>query len=184
MRHYGYAGPGKVLHPVYLQKIKEWQTRIQREGWLENEVHSILVEFRSLARYRIEIVDHWDTLKEFMEAGFSGDCMNIVVFLMATLRSVGYSNQMRLLVAKSLFEDHALLHLELPDGRWRVYDVVPRSVPRVEMDALKPVVKFDEKRIVWFPPEKGAPPYASQFPHPLAAARSGVCHQGHTETEP
>ena len=48
-------GDRASLHPVYREKIKDWQMRIQREGWSEKQVHSILLQFRSLATYRMEI---------------------------------------------------------------------------------------------------------------------------------
>ena len=35
------------VHPVYREKIKEWQMRIQREGWSESQVRSVLLQFRA-----------------------------------------------------------------------------------------------------------------------------------------
>ena len=141
------------LHPVYREKIKDWQMRIQREGWSENEVHSLLRDFRSMATYRMEIGNHWDTPKEFMDKGFASDCKNIATYEMGALKKIGYPHQVRILIVHALFEDHALLRIELPEGGWKVYDVVPQNVPTPEARLLKPVVEFDEKRVEWYPSE-------------------------------
>ena len=77
------------VRPVYQEKIREWQMRIKREGWAESQVHEILSQFRALVAYRMEIVDHWDTPKEFAEKGFSGDCEDMAIFMMATLKRLG-----------------------------------------------------------------------------------------------
>ncbi|MGD0662732.1 MAG: hypothetical protein ABSD38_32170 [Syntrophorhabdales bacterium] len=165
------AGPGDraSLHPVYREKIKDWQMRIQREGWSENQVHSILLQFRSLATYRMEIGDHWDTPREFIDKGFASDCKNIAAFEMGALKQLGYPYQVRILIVHALFEDHALLRIELPEGEWKVYDVVPQNVPTPEARLLKPVVEFDEKRVEWYPSENLAS-YDLRKGNPLAAA--------------
>jgi len=98
----------------------------------------------------MEIQDHWDTPKEFIERGFSGDCEDITVFMMGTLKRLRYPHQIRILIVHELFEDHALLRVEMPEGGWKVYDVVPRQIPVREVSLLKPVVEFDEKNIAWF----------------------------------
>jgi len=144
------------IHPLYREKIEEWQLRIQREGWSESQVHTLLKQFRGLATYRMEIQDHWDTPKEFIQKGFSGDCEDIAVFMMGTLKRLGYPQRVRILIVHDLFEDHALLRVEMPEGGWKVYDVVPRKVPSREASLLKPVVEFDEANMAWFTP-KAAP---------------------------
>ncbi len=167
------AGPGDraSLHPVYREKIKDWQMRIQREGWSETQVHSILLQFRGLATYRMEIGDHWDTPKEFMQKGFASDCKNIATYEMGALKQLGYPYQVRILIVHALFEDHALLRIELPEGGWKVYDVVPQNVPTPEARLLKPVVEFDEHRVEWYPSETLAS-YDSRKASSLAAAVS------------
>ena len=150
------SGDGASLHPVYREKIKDWQMRIQHEGWSESEVHSLLRDFRSMAAYRVEIGDHWDTPREFMEKGFASDCKNIATFEMGALKRLGYPYQVRILIVHALFEDHALLHIELPEGGWKVYDVVPQNVPTPEARLLRPVVEFDERSVEWYPAEERA----------------------------
>ena len=141
------------IHPAYREKIRNWQQRIQREGWSQGQVESILGQFRSLVSYRMEIRDHWDTPKEFMRNRFSGDCEDIVVFMMGALKRMNYPYRVRILVVRTLFEDHALLRLELPDGGWRVYDVAASAVRAVEPGRLTPVVEFDETTVVWHSPK-------------------------------
>jgi len=143
------------IDPVYREMIQEWQLRMQREGWSESQVHAILFQFRRLAAYRMEIRDHWDTPKEFIRKGFSGDCEDITVFMMGTLKRLGYPYRVRILIVHGLFEDHALLRMEMPEGGWKIYDVVPRNVPIREASLLKPVVEFDEKGMNWFPTQAG-----------------------------
>jgi len=165
------AGPGDraSLHPVYRDKIKDWQMRIQREGWSETQAHSILLQFRSLATYRMEIGDHWDTPREFMRKGFASDCKNIASYEMGALKQLGYPYRIRILIVHALFEDHALLRIELPEGGWKVYDVVPLNVPTPEARLLRPVVEFDEHRVEWYPSETLAS-YDSRRGNSLAAA--------------
>lgn len=157
---WGCAAPGPTgrewVQPVYREKINEWQMRIQREGWSESQIHSILRQFRALAAYRMEIVDHWDTPKEFMRKGFSGDCEDITVFMMGTLKQLGYPHRVRVLIVAGLFEDHALLRLEMPEGGWKVYDVVPPNVPAPASYLLRPLVEFDETGVNWFPSQAEA----------------------------
>jgi hypothetical protein len=163
------SGDRAALHPVYREKIKDWQMRIQHEGWSESQVHSLLRDFRSMAAYRVEISDHWDTPREFMEKGFASDCKNIATFEMGVLKRLGYPYQVRILIVHALFEDHAVLHVELPEGAWKVYDVVPQSVPTPEARLLRPVVEFDERSVEWYPAEEGAS-LGSRKGTPLAAA--------------
>jgi hypothetical protein len=72
--------------------------------------------------------------------------------MMGTLKKLGYPHGMRVLITRSLVEDHALLMLEMPDNEWRVYDVAPQTVHRPAMDRLEPIVEFDDKLVKWYPP--------------------------------
>ncbi len=165
----GGSGDRASLHPVYRDKIRDWQMRIQREGWSESQVHSILLQFRSVATYRMEIGDHWDTPREFMEKGFASDCKNIAAFEMGVLKQLGYPYQVRILIVHALFEDHALLRIELPEGAWKIYDVVPQNVPTPEARLLRPVVEFDERNVEWYPSETLAS-FDNRKGSPLAGA--------------
>ncbi len=145
------TGTGERINPVYREMIREWQMRIQREGWSNKQVNAILVQFRGLATYRVDIRDRWDTPGEFMQKGFSGDCEDIVVFMMGTLKKLGYPHGLRVLIARSLIEDHALLMVQMPDNEWRVYDVTPPTVRILAINRLEPIVEFDEKQVTWYP---------------------------------
>lgn len=145
----GGNGPERV-NLLYQEKIEEWQRRIRREGWSENQVNRILVQSRALVTYRMEIRDRWDTPRGFMARGFSGDCEDIVVFAMGTLRRLGYPHAIRVLVVHGIFEDHAFLKVEMPEGEWKVYDVASEKVRTGEIAMLKPVVEFDERRVIWY----------------------------------
>jgi hypothetical protein len=129
--------------------IREWQLRMQKEEWSEGRVHSILLHFRTLATYRAETSDHWDTPREFLERHFSGDCEDIAVFMMWTLRKIGYPYKVKILIVRSVPGDHALLKIEMPEGGWKVYDVVPSGVSVRRPNLLRPVVEFDEKSVDW-----------------------------------
>ena len=137
------------VDPVYKEMIREWQLRMQKEEWSEDLIHSILFQFRTIATYRTEAVDHWDTPKEFMRRGFSGDCEDIAVFMMWTLRKIGYPHKAKILIVGSVLGDHALLKIEMPEGGWKVYDVVPSGVPVRRPNLLRPIVEFDEKSVDW-----------------------------------
>jgi hypothetical protein len=145
------------VRPVYQERIREWQMRIRQEGWSENGVHDLLLQFRSLAAYRVEIRDHWDTPADFIEQRFSGDCKNIAVFEMGVLKQLSYPYGVRILIVHALFEDHALLKVEMPEGGWRIFDVASENVPMLRPGLLRPVAEFDEKRVSWYPPQTNAP---------------------------
>lgn len=145
------TGTGERINPVYRDMIRDWQMRIEREGWSNRQVNAILAQFRGLATYRGETRDRWDTPGEFMQKGFSGDCEDIVVYMMGTLKKLGYPYGVRVLIARSLVEDHALLTVQMPDTEWRVYDVAPPVVRIFPMNRLEAIVEFDEKQIKWHP---------------------------------
>ncbi|NWF53348.1 MAG: hypothetical protein HXY45_00965 [Syntrophaceae bacterium] len=149
----GCAGSGTAsrqkIDPIYQEKIRDWQKRIQREGWSESRVNSVLAEARGLVTYRMEIRDHWDTPRAFRGNGYSGDCEDIVVFMMGTLRRLEYPHNIRVLVVRSLFEDHALLRVEMPGGFWKAFDVASSPIRPVDPARLAPIVEFDETTVVW-----------------------------------
>ncbi len=136
---------------VYREKTDGWQMKIRMEGWSESRVHSILLQFRGLAAYRMEIADHWDTPKGFMQKGFSGDCGHVGVSTMGTPKRPGYPHRVRVLIVEGLFGDHALLRTEMPEGGWKAYDVVHPGVPVPAPSLFRPVVGFDERAVDWFP---------------------------------
>ena len=135
---------------VYREQIEEWQKRVQERGWTQNHVDDVIKGCLRLAQYEPEETDHWDTPQEFMHKGFKGDCEDIAVFIMATLKRLEYPRGVRILAVKTLLGDHAVLKVEMPDGEWKMFETVP--IPLCEFDQLfyRPIVEFDEKTIVYY----------------------------------
>lgn len=138
----------KALHSLDLRLIKDFQQRIAREGWSNEMVVELLVESQKLTRASLEIEDHWDTPQEFVAKNFEGDCEDIAIFMLATLRTLGYPHQARVLAAKTMFADHALLKVEMPDNSWQVFETTRAINPKARL-AYTPIVEFDEKRIIF-----------------------------------
>lgn len=138
------------IHGVYHDQIKDWQKRVQEQGWSRTRVDDVVKGSLNLVLYEPEETDHWDTPQEFISKGFKGDCEDIAVFIMATLKRLDYPHGVRILGVKTLMGDHAVLKVELPDGQWKMYETVP--VPLIEVDQLfyRPIVEFDEKSIVYY----------------------------------
>ena len=135
---------------LYYEKIKEWQLRIKDEGWSEGLVTDVVRNLTKLAKYRKDEYDSWDTPKEFIGRGFEGDCEDIAIFVMGTLKRLEYPYLVRVLAVSTSDQDHALLRVRLPEGDWKIYDTM--SFPLKEIDRLfyRPIVEFDENDIIYF----------------------------------
>jgi hypothetical protein len=138
------------VEDFYGRKIKDWQERIRREGWTEASVRGLVAECRSLVNYQMELRDHWATPREFIANGFQGDCEDIATFLMGTLKRLEYPHRVRILVVRSLFNAHALLKVELPDGRWAFFETMPQGRLDVTATRLQPLVEFDETHVAYY----------------------------------
>jgi len=145
-----YRPAPEQTHGLYRDQIRDWQKRVHEQGWSRSTVDEVIKSSLSLVKFEPEEEDHWDTPKEFIAKGFRGDCEDIAVFMMATLKRLDYPNGVRILGVKSLTGDHAVLKVEMPDGEWKMYETVP--IPLVEIDQLfyRPIVEFDEKSIVYY----------------------------------
>jgi predicted transglutaminase-like cysteine proteinase len=158
--------PGRI-NDLYYEQIMDWQKRIKEEGWAENHVDEVVNQCIKFSKYRTEKQDHWDTPKEFIQRGFQGDCEDIAIFIMATLKQLNYPYNVRIMVVRALTVDHAVLKVQMPNTKWKIYETVP--VPFGEIDRLfyRPIVEFDEKNIIYFeqksPLERrvGSPPVIS-----------------------
>jgi len=139
--------PNRGLDDPYGKKIRDWQERIRREGWTEGTVRGLMADCRGLVRYQLELKDHWSTPREFLANGLEGDCEDIAGFLMGTLKRLGYPHRVRILIARDLFNHHALLKVELPNGRWLIFETTPGGRLEVEPARLQPIVEFDEREI-------------------------------------
>ena len=145
-----YQPAPSTLDGAYYEQIRDWQDRVRQEGWTRNLLDDVVKGCLRLAKYRLEKDDHWDTPREFMEKGFQGDCEDIAVFILATLKRLGYEKPVRVMAVKTLMGDHALVKVALPRGDWKTYETVP--VPLGEVDRLfyRPIVEFDEERILYY----------------------------------
>lgn len=138
----------KTLHSLDTNIIKEFKNRVAQEGWSNEMVVELLVKSQKLTRAALDIEDHWDTPQEFVDRNFEGDCEDIAIFMLATLRTLGYPHQARILAAKTMFVDHALLKVEMPDNTWHVFETTQAINTKVRL-AYTPIVEFDEKRIIF-----------------------------------
>ncbi|MEE9544688.1 MAG: hypothetical protein V3V55_03705, partial [Rhodospirillales bacterium] len=136
---------------LYYEQIRDWQKRIKEEGWADNLVDDVVNQIVKISKYRKEKEDHWDTPNEFIRRGFQGDCEDIAIFMMGTLKQLKYPYHIRILAVETLTGDHhAILKVEMPDRKWKIYEAVP--IPLSEIDQLfyKPLVEFDEENIIYF----------------------------------
>lgn len=150
----GTTSPGaqrQSTEQPYYRQIREWQQRIEKEGWAENRVEQVLNWSLGFVTYEMEIDDHWATPKEFVRNGFRGDCEDIAIFLMGTLKRLNYPHRIRILAVTGVFENHALLKVEMPDGTWKIYDTYSDN-PYSLHAYYRPLVEFDEKNIFSIPP--------------------------------
>ena len=138
------------VNVIYDFQIKEWQERVIKEGWSENIVEDVVNQCIKLSKYKTEDFDHWDTPKEFREKGFQGDCEDIAVFAMSTLKRLEYPYGVRILAVKALFGYHAILKVEMPARDWKIYETVPLPLNEIDRLFYRPIVEFDEKTIVYY----------------------------------
>jgi transglutaminase-like putative cysteine protease len=129
--------------------IEDWQRRIQAEGWTRYIIDEIMEDCVSLTQYRLEIDDHWDTPREFFQRGLRGDCEDIAVFMLATLKNLDYPHQVRIAATRTILgtEHHALLKVEMPDRTWRLFETMPGQARRTDPSPDKVLFEFDEKNI-------------------------------------
>ena len=121
---------------VYQDKIQEWQHRQETEGWTSSLVRDIVSGCRQVAKYESEPFpnDHWKTYSEFVTSNFRGDCEDITFFAGMTLRRLGYPHGVKgviyrnpVLKTNGYYMDHTVLSVEMPDGRWEVFNSVGAS---------------------------------------------------------
>jgi hypothetical protein len=136
----------------YYQKIKQWQKRIEKEGWSVALIDDVMYQSRRLTRYEMEFDDEWQTPGSFVRDGLRGDCEDIAFFMMGTLKQLGYPYLTRVLVIEDLFADHAQLKVELPDRSWKWYETTRRRAYYRQPQAWKPIVEFDEATIIYYTP--------------------------------
>jgi len=128
----------------YYEHIRDWQIR----DWQERDVSSVINFCLKYVVYTYDPPDHWQTYQEMINSDFHGDCEDIALFMAGTLRALGYPYQIRILLVKIIEGEHAMLKVELPNGKWRVYQTV--DAPLWQIDVFVPICEFDEKEIYTF----------------------------------
>ena len=131
----------------YLEQIKDWQQRQQKEGWTIELVDEIVREVRWNASYVPDAIetDYWDTFREAYNKGFMGDCEDIAVAIVGTLKHLNYPHKAMIRIVMTATPlDHAIVVVEMPDGEMREYD----SVISTAVDVLfyRKVTDFDESK--------------------------------------
>jgi len=145
------TGCSLVRNPVdvkaqYLEQIKEWQQRQQKEGWTIDLVDNILEGTKWLTSYVFDEGDHWDTYKEISNKGLMGDCEDKAVAMIGSLKYLGYPHRAMVRIVTTMQPaDHAIVVVEMPDGNIREYDSITSSF--LDRMFYRKVVDFDEKEI-------------------------------------
>jgi hypothetical protein len=145
--------------PVYFQpenpgvdyrwEIELWQKRIQKEGWNESLLDNIMSTCLLIARYEKDSDDdYWKTYQEFIK-DFSGDCEDITVFMYGTLKRLAYPKGIRLRIIRMPLGDHAVLMVELPNGRWKMFNSTPMPGDRFDIAVSRTLVEWDDKNIYY-----------------------------------
>jgi hypothetical protein len=145
--------------PVYFQpedpgvdyrwEIENWQKRIQNESWNEAIVDNIMSTCLKIARYEQDSgADYWKTYREFIK-DFSGDCEDIATFMYGTLKRLDYPKDIRLRIIRMPLGDHAVLMVELPNGRWKMFNSIPIPGDMLDIAVSRTLVEWDDKNIYY-----------------------------------
>ncbi|MFX0212225.1 MAG: hypothetical protein ACFFDT_40000 [Candidatus Hodarchaeota archaeon] len=132
---------------LYRDFIKDWQERQKTEGWTDAKVFEVYEECLTYTKYRFDVDDHMDTYKEILQKGMVGDCEDFAIFIYGTFKRLNYPYRIRIaLVSHMLYEDdHALIHIELPSGKWEYLETVMMNA--MEGPFYKPLFEGDENHI-------------------------------------
>ena len=140
------TGTKKQLY--YESLIETWQGKIKKEGWSVRLVHKIYWDSIFLASYKGEgNKDYWMTYNEFIKADFKGDCEDIAAYIFGTFKRLEYPYQTRIRVVMGSLGDHALISIEMPGGKWKVFESVLLNIVGGEFIWYRPVCEFDLNEI-------------------------------------
>ena len=103
-----------------------------------------------LSKYEPDPIDddHWETYQEFTR-DFKGDCEDITSFMYGTLKRLNYPNNLRFRILRMPLGDHAVLMVELPDQRWKMFNSVPLPGASIDIALSRTVVEWDDKYIYY-----------------------------------
>jgi hypothetical protein len=134
----------------YRWLIENWQHRIQKEGWNEALVDDVTRSCIELSKYEPDPKDddHWETYQEFTR-DFKGDCEDITSFMYGTLKRLNYPNNLRFRILRMPLGDHAVLMVELPDQRWKMFNSVPQPGAAIDIALARTVVEWDDQYIYY-----------------------------------
>ena len=140
------ANPGSE----YRESIQQWQQRARQEGWSEALVNSIMDSCLRLSHYEPEPnnQDHWKSFGEFQQ-NFRGDCEDIATFMYGTLKRVGCPYPIKLRIIRMPAGDHAVLMVQLPPERWKLYNTIPLPGDFFDIAMARTVVEWDEQEIYY-----------------------------------
>ena len=145
--YYQSTQPGKD----YRLRIEQWQKRIQQEGWGEALVNDIMDTCLIVSKYEPEPTqqDHWRTYNEFQKENFRGDCEDITTFMYGTLKTLNYPHALKLRIIRMPVGDHAVLMVELPTARWKMYNSIPMPGDFIDIALARTVVEWDDRQIYY-----------------------------------
>ena len=135
---------------AYRHLIENWQQRILEEGWQEALVDDIMAKCILLSKYEAEPYgqDHWMTYREFIQT-FQGDCEDIAAFMYGTLKRLQYPEAVRMRIVRMPLGDHAVVMVQLADGRWKLFNSVPLPGQAIDLALSRTLVEWDNEHIYY-----------------------------------
>jgi len=133
----------------YRWQIELWQKKIQKEGWNETLIDDVMSSCLRLAKYEQDCCDdYWKTYQEFLE-DFKGDCEDISAFMFGTLKRLNYPKGVRIRIIRMPLGDHAVLMVELPKGRWKLFNSIPMPGNMFDIAISRTIVEWDDRNIYY-----------------------------------
>ena len=138
------TGSGCAISPIiqpsnpyrtYFINLQQWAERVDKDGWSEDLVDDVVAGCIWVSAYNFgettATEDGHKTIQAFYRAGMQGQCYQYSLFMLQTLLDyLNYPYQVRILAVHALGGGHALLKVELPDGRWKTYETT-RGLPGI-----------------------------------------------------
>lgn len=147
---------GKVKTKFY-EQIKEWEQLVQEKGWTRGIVDKIIrtVKWR-YSDYTLEkpedtpkgyrwAKDYWKTPLDMINDDFKGDCEDIAGLFFGVLKRLKYPHEVRMSGMRYVLGDHALIRVEMPDGKWKLYEILKN--PLAPLDRIYSIEEWDENDI-------------------------------------
>lgn len=134
----------------YRLQIETWQQKIRQKGWSEALVDEIMTTCVMLSKYEPDPKDQdvWMTYQEFTET-FQGDCEDIATFMYGTLKRLDYPRDVRLRILRMPLGDHVVVMVQLPGGRWKMFNSVPIAGDIIDIAVSRTLVEWDDDKIYY-----------------------------------